>query len=117
MKKSIILTQDIVALLDNEGWLSRKQKEDILNYIGCEFSRAQIEALCSDNFIIETIFEDDVDPYNITYHVHYLEKGLYLAGKPEVFTDVVEAIKYQYKMSKKSPNFLWTIEVNYEGAE
>lgn len=115
MKTQVIMTEDIISLLFNEGWLSTKQLEDMNNYIGCEFSRHQIETLCADYNVVEIVFEDTVEPYNITYHVHSLSKGLYKEGKPEVFTDVHKAIKYQYKMSKKVAHLLWVIEVNYEG--
>lgn len=111
--KSKNLTVEDVTLLDNEGWLSAKQKIDLGNYIGSSFTREQIEMLCADYNVVDMIFEYQFTPTNIEYRIYAMSHGLYKEGKPDVFTDVVEAIKHHAKKTHDSNSISYILEVHY----
>lgn len=112
--KSKNLTVEDITLLDNEGWLSAKQKIDLENYIGSSFTREQIEMLCADCAVVDIIFEYQFTPTNIEYRIYAMSHGLYKEGKPDVFTDIVEAIKYHAKKTHGYDKMSYILEVHYD---
>lgn len=117
MKKTIVLTQELVEHLKDIGWLSVRQfdeyKEYYLNY---HYTYEQMEMLCKDYSLLDSLFEDKIEDENIskvTYHIAKLDYGEY-CGTEESFIDVNEAIKAHYKLNKGLGSLRYIIEVDYE---
>lgn len=117
MKDKVEMTQELIGLLHNEGWLSDRLKQEYEeNRIGDQHTYQDLMVICGDYDLIDKLFEDKIEPeqiVNVTYKVccqHYGEN----TGSPEVFNNLIDAIQCQYKHSRKTTHFVYFIEVDYE---
>ena len=117
MKKTIVLTQDLLEHLKDVGWLSTRQFDEYKeNYLNYHYTYDQMEMLCKDYSLLDSLFDDKIEGENIskvTYHIAKLDYGEY-CGTEESFTDVNEAIKAHYKLNKGLGSLRYIIEVDYE---
>lgn len=117
MKKTIALTEKLLEQLKDVGWLSVRQFNEYKgHYLNYNYTYDQMEMLCKDYSLLDSLFEDKIEDDNIsnvTFNIAKLDYGEY-CGNVESFTDLNEAIKAHYKVDKNVGSLSYIIQVKYE---
>lgn len=117
MKKTIVLTENLLEQLKDVGWLSVRQFEEYKeHYLNYNYTYDQMEMLCKDYSLLDSLFEDKIEDSNIskvTFNIAKLDYGEY-CGTEGSFTNLNEAIKAHYKLDKNVGSLSYIIQVKYE---
>ena len=112
MLKEKCLTSEDIDFLFSENWLTSQQQNAFNIYEGIVKTREEIESLCPDQIVLNSIFkEKETQVDNIQYSVH-----CYFYGEStfsETFNDVKDAILLREKLIESTHPDNVRIEVSY----
>lgn len=104
------LTSEDVALLISENWLTSQQQNAFNIYEGIVKTREEIETLCPDQIVLNSIFKEiEVDNIQYSVHCYFYGESTFL----ETFNDIKDAILAREKLIESIRSDNVRIEVSY----
>ena len=106
------LTSEDIDFLFSENWLTSQQQNAFNIYEGIVKTREEIESLCPDQIVLDSIFkEKEIKIDNIQYSVHRYFYGESVFS--QTFNDIKDAILLKEKLSESTYSDNVRIEVSY----
>ena len=104
------LTSEDIDFLFSENWLTSQQQNAFNIYEGIVKTREEIESLCPDQIVLNSIFKE-IEVDNIQYSVHRYFYGESVFS--QTFNDIKDAILLKEKLSESTYSDNVRIEVSY----